>query len=322
MKLPEICRWVIAAVIFASSAMSFGQTDVSLLLKSWADSTNTEAHGDVLVFPEAHLGHSDQEIEMTEADSDGRFRLSSDLPLNPTLGYDWTMLNTTGDRGMIPERLQDLSVAAATPLFRTDHGFVGLLAGVGYAGDEYFGNDSAWYGKGNLMYGRQLDKDSGLLLFVAYDGNRTLLPDVPIPGVAYANHANPDLQYTLGFPESSTTWRMFDGVKLSATWDFPDNFTANIGYKISNNLSFLLGYDNIDDAFHAANLPDNRRFFFLEQRVELKLIYSPVKDVDLTAGFGYAFARQFARGFDDRDLKRVYDIADRPYLRFGLNIRF
>jgi hypothetical protein len=315
-----VVPWSISAILAAASA-AVAQTDTSLLFSEWKNSTHTEAQGDALIFPSAHLQDSGT-FQLTEADASGRFRLSTNHELNPSLGYNLTMLNITGTRGAVPERLQDQSVAVATPLFAVDHGFIGALAGIGYAGDEAFGNGSAWYAKGDVMYGREIDKNSALLLFIDYDGNRTFLPDVPIPGIEYSNHANPALHYVLGFPEASVDFIPIEKLDISAVWDFLYTFTANVQYDLYRTVSLYFQYVDNQDAFHDVNLPDDRRLFFMEQHLELGIVFRPDDWIDLTLAGGYSFARSFSDGFDARSLHDTNGISDEPYARIGLSLRF
>jgi hypothetical protein len=318
----EPWNWkIVTPLLLASASATFAQTDVSLLLNNWHSSTTVEAHGDAMLFPNAH--YADQgSIQMTEVEAAGRYRITSDLQLNPTVGYDWTLLDMTGKRGLIPQCVQDLSIAAATPLIAVDQGFIGALVGVGYAGDEAFGDDSGWYGKADLMYGRTINKNSDLLLFVEYDGNRTLLPDVPIPGIEYSNHALPNFSFIAGFPESSISYTILPPLKLSATWDFPYTFSGDLKYSLSRSFTLFVKYVDEENAFHTEYLDSDRRLFFQQQRVEAGMTYHCGSSLEFLLGAGYAFSREFSTGFDDRNRTGTGDIADAPYLRAGVTIRF
>ena len=75
---------------------------------------------------------------------------------------------------------------------------VGVAAG--YAGASPFSEGNAWYGKATAVALRQFSESDALVLVLDYDGNRTLLPDVPLPGIAYTHRVSPSLFYVIGAP--------------------------------------------------------------------------------------------------------------------------
>ena len=202
------------------------------------------------------------------------------------------------------------------------HWFIGATAGIGYAGDAAFSDGEGWYGKGNVMAGTQLSKDSSLVLFVDYDGNRTFLPDLPLPGFMYVAKWGDTLNYALGLPINALTWTPTEKIKLSFSTYLLTSIDAEAEYKLNHNWKVFAKYATRQDSFYVSDLPENRRLFYAENRVESGIGYALGESMELEVGIGYAFGREFSTGFDDRDLHRITKVSDEPYARLGLTIRY
>lgn len=111
------------------------------------------------------------------------------------LGYDTFGLSLHDEKGRVPSSLTDSSIGFATPITKVEEWFVGIGAGVGYAGDRGLGNSDSWYGKGAVTVGREFADGSALAIWVEYDGNRVLFPDMPLPGIAYADKLGESFEY-------------------------------------------------------------------------------------------------------------------------------
>ncbi len=315
-------------IAVCAAVPAFGQTDGRLLLDPWEGSDakgggaakHFEFEGSTALAEKAGLDNG-QQTQFTAVRGQGRFRFGTDLELNPSVGTEFTHFELS-KTALLPSQLDDVSVAFATPLAGRDDWFLGASVGLGYAGDNAFGNSDAWYGKAVLMYGRKLSGGDQLLLALDYDGNHTLFPEIPIPTIVYLGTIGKTFDYALGAPFGGFTWRPDDSWKISMEYQLPFGITAEARYQIIKPLSVFAGFTQKENAFHVTGDPDTRRLFYEESRAELGVTWQVVDDLSLTCAAGYAFDRTFSRGFDDRDLNRITDVDDQAYLRLGFSVQF
>jgi len=304
--------------VFAPGAIA--QTGESLLLKPWTDDQPFESRGAIRwSFPSPSPDHPHS---LTEMEATGRVRLDSSHKLNPTVGFDLFRLEHREEGTSTPRVLSDSSVAFATPIAPLGSWFVGALVGVGYAGTAPFKDGKAIYAKGSVMTGRDLDDRSSLTMWLQYDGNHTLFPDVPIPGIAYSAHPSDNLEYLLGFPLNSITWHPVPAVTLEASWSLPVSIEALAELRVAECLTLFASYRNETHAFHVPNLPNHDRLFFDEQRVEIGARLGEENRWSLEAGIGFAFARRFQQGFDDRNRSTITRIENRPFIGAAFSLSF
>jgi hypothetical protein len=311
-----------AAALLSSTAISsaaLGQTDESLLLKPWKDDQRIEASMSFLWSPHGAPGSSGA---LTEESGSGRFRLSVEHELNPTLGLDFYRLETNDVTGRTPGVLTDQSIALASPVGRLGDWFVAARAGIGYAGEGAYEDGNAWYAKGSLTVGRDLPGGAGLVLWLDYDGNRALFPDVPLPHVEYSKDFGDDLSILIGLPDCSIEWHPTRNVAVSASWTAPLTFEASANLNLGNGVSIFASYRDDTKAFHAPSLRDNQRLFYDFHRVETGVRYEPVPSASFSATVGYGFQQSFKTGFDERDLSHLSSIPDGPFLSVGIRISF
>lgn len=317
----QICRILATSLGIGVVTTALGQTDESLLLLPWNGQEVVNASGDLFLMDRGRLESNHSGSSFFEAQSSGRFRLDTSRELNPTVGYDWSHIQTNDHSQTIPTNLDDVSVALASPLARVGDWFLGATVGFGYAGSDAFDDSRGWHGLGNLMMGTELSKDTSLVFYLDYDGNRTLLPDLPMPGFIYAGKWD-SLHFALGFPNNYLQWTPTDQLKFSLDTYLFTSFDVMAAYKLGHNWKLYAKYVDSTSAFSDSDLPENRRLFYAEQRVESGIGYALGHNLDLEAGVGYAFARDFAIGFDELNLHRTTKVTNEPYARLGLSIHF
>jgi hypothetical protein len=307
-------RWIscLAVALFAFAKPAIAQTDSHLILDDWDSGYHIEASADALLFGRSRL-QGGGTTSFSEWLSQGRVRLDPTMPLSPSVGYDWTHFGLS-DNPVLPRRLDDLSFAAGSPLFSQENWFGGATVGFGYAGDEAFGRSNAYYGKASFFVGDDLGDGQTLLFMVAYDGNRTFFPDLPLPSVEYDNKFDRTLEFVLGLPQTAIIWNPSDQWLLTLSYDFPNTLFAEVDYNITSNVVIQARYASDENAFHVSGLPDDRRLFYNGDRVEAGIEWAIDDHLKLSATAGYAFSRQFSQGFDDRDLSNQIAIEDQFYL--------
>ena len=174
-----------------------------------------------------------------------------------------------------------------------------------------------------MIVGRQFSENKALLFDLNYDGNRTFLPDVPIPAVEYRDKVNDYFDYTVGLPLNSLTYRPLTGLQIDFGWELVETFSARVGYKPDKHFEFYGEYVDRLTGFHqsAVENPDSR-LFLQERRAGIGFSYKPTKLISLGVSGGWAFGQELYRGFDVRDYTVVRHLADGPYGQVRLDIGF
>jgi hypothetical protein len=218
-----------------------------------------------------------------------------------------------------------MSVGVATPIGKYEDWIFGLSAAVGYAGDSFFGDGDAWYGKATLGAIKQLDEHSAISVFLDYDRNRSWVPDIPLPGIAYTRIVSDELELALGLPVSSVKWtpKAVPNLNVELNFYLPDDADVRIGYRVIDHLTVFGRLQSVNQAFFLDGLPSNHdRLLFQQRRAEAGVRWEPHEGWQLEAAIGYGWNGEFTVGFDQRDSKTFVDVSDEPYVRAGLEIRF
>jgi hypothetical protein len=315
-----LVAFVTCAALFAGSAIA--QTGPALLLKPLlGEQEALEGRGDA-IFLNSGSTSNGGDFHLGVYEWSGRFREQREN-LIPRVGWDLTYLDVNTTDPSIPDKgLTDVSLAAGVELGTYSGWIAALTVGVGYAGDTPFGEGDAWYGKATLVLGRELDPKTKVGAVVDYDGNRTFLPDVPLPGFAYIHEFDPHLSYTLGVPVSAVKWKPYDPVSLEITWTLLDRFDARLDYKLSPQWTVYGALEDRQEAFHIEGLENHDRLLFEQRRVELGLHWQPFEHTSLNLAGGYAWGGNFSSGWDLRKSDSLADFSDEPYVRIGFERRF
>jgi hypothetical protein len=304
-------------VMCALASSALAQTDESLLIGSARDENALHLEATALVYPS-----SGARSTLWEFLSEGRLRLDDTHDLNPILGYSWFEFRSAQRLGPVDGDLVDGSLAFATPVATVGDWFIGALAGAGYAGDHPFSNSAAWYGLASVSAGRSFSNNDKLLVWLDYNGNRTLFPGVPVPQFAYSGSLNKQTDYVIGIPESSIEFRPDPRLTLSLKYDAPFSFDGEIEWKLTGQLGAVLGYVTEEHAFHSADLPGSKRVFVEEQRADAGLRWSASEHLKCSLLAGYGFGRHISTGFDDRDRSRVMSLSDGWFFSALISLEF
>ena len=318
-------RKVLSAAVFttvaAFASSAWAQTGAALLLKPlMSDKEIWESRGDVLVPADGDAGPG-LDFQMSVFDYVGRFR-EQRARLIPRIGWDAAWYVMDSDLPILDQDLLDASVAAGLELGTFSDWRAGFTAGVGYAGNSPFGEGDAWYGKATLVLGRKLDPKTDLAFVIDYDGNRTVMPDIPLPGFAYRHQFDPTISYTLGVPLSSVTWKANERTTVEATWTLLDTFDARLEYQLSPKWTAYGALQRRQEGFSVDGLENNDRLLFEQRRAEMGLRWQPWEHTSFLIAGGYAFHGEFSIGFDMRDSDEIADLSDEPYVRFAFERRF
>ncbi len=320
---------MVAAVVFFAAAMftshALAQTGAELLIRPFAKGENLELNTSA-IFQSTGEDDFGGDLGVNVYELSGRAREVREKSI-PRLGYDLTYLDIDSEIGvfgsLLPERVSDQSLAVGLAMPDL-YGFRGgFTVGVGYAGERPFGDANAWYGKGTIAMGKKLDENTDLGIFLDYDGNRSYLPDVPLPGFAYRKRIDQRLILVAGIPLSTIEWTPNEKWKFEVFWTLIDSFDARVTYTVAPGFNVYANLDSRNHAFHLDELESsNDRLLFEETRAEIGVQWEPRQDTRVIVAGGYAFGQEFSTGWDFRDTDEITQVSDEPYVRAGLEMRF
>src|SRR5438128_1861271 len=90
-----------------------------------------------------------------------------------------------------------------------------------------------------------IDAGADALFFALdYDGNRPILPDVPLPGVAYTKRVARDFFFVIGAPVTSIEWRPDDRLRVELVYTVPDRLDASLGYRFAKGFTVFGNFEN------------------------------------------------------------------------------
>ena len=315
---------VLALSLLLITFDALAQSGPTLLLEPWPKEKFLEFSADAILQSTGETEDTNEDVRIHTYESTGRLRLFPGNVASPRIGHDFTFLDISTDDPRIPDQLTDQALSVGLAFAQFDGWIAGITAGAGYAADSAYDDANAFYGKATLIFGKEFNKNHAWAIVLDYDGNRTIFPDVPLPGVAYSFKVpEREFEFVVGFPVNSVLWRPNDQWRLEATYTVTDRFDARVGYAFAREWNLFGRFETRFNAFHLEELEeDNDRLFFSQRRAEVGIQWTPRESLGFTIAGGYAFAQEFAVGFDYRDLEHVNELSDEPYLRLGLELRF
>ena len=318
----SVLRHVLTAFCLVLPAtVAPAQTDSDLLFAPWNTKTFLQLHSEALI---ANAGRIDgrSSDHFWQSSTQGRVRFDDAHEINPSLGFDWFHLDAGSNDPRIPRQLDDASLAFATPIGTAGGWFAGILAGLGYAGDNVFGNTRAYYGLGQFYVGRQLHPGEDLLLVLDYNGNRAFFPDLPLPGFAYHRKFSESFDLVVGFPDSSVRWKPFDDLTLRADISVFSSVDLEARYRAAKGLEFFAAFIDQEQPFYIDGQPRTHRLFFQQYRAQVGICWQPSPGIQLQAATGYLFGRQFSEGFNNFDTNKIANVSDEPFISLSLELKF
>jgi len=321
---PSIAAAAAATVLLTLTlgAAAYGQSATRVIAAPWQDQTSHFELRTSHLFLENAESDAGFDTDIKISDTAFRWRKETDTLYTPTIGAVYSHTDIHSGDPLLPERLIDASVATAVELYKneTEDFHLGLLVGVGWAGDNAFADTEQLYGLGTLVAVWDLSPKRQFVLLLDYNGNRNILPDVPLPGVAYREVVDESLIYVIGLPASQIIWKPTDAFTLEATYILPLDARLRASYEIGEAVTLFGAFTTDKDAYDVEGLASNRRLFFRQRRVEAGVEFEPGKNAVITVAGGLAFDQEFTAGFDTRDDTLVTELDDEPYVRVGLSL--
>jgi hypothetical protein len=300
--------------VFLGTSSALAQTGPDLLIKPWQDGQALDTSTDAVIESSAPTRENPKDdVGLSSYQAFGRWRLFPNQRATPILGYDVSYFNVATSDPALPRHLWDGSVGFAQPITEINKWFVVVTGAAGYAGDTPFSDPHAAYFTGNVIVGKEFNKDRAVVVALNYDGNRSFLPDVPIPAIAYADRYNEVLTYVIGLPINSITYEPLNGLQIDAGLEFFETFSGKIGWEFKKHYSIYGNYVDRLSAFHLSNLPADRRLFLQEHRFEAGFRWNPTQLIKFSLGGGWAFGQEFSTGFDVRGTNTLRHLRDGPF---------
>jgi hypothetical protein len=320
------------------------QTGPELLIKPWPRDQIIEADAQADFYNQTNTNNPSDDgsgratLSLSELDSEGRLRFfprDEQVRADPRVGYNLTYLHLNTNDPRLPKNLTDESVAIGTGIADVSGWEAGITVGVGNAAAGAFNDGNGLYGQFDLLVGHDIDKTSKIGIVLDYNGNRTFLPDVPLPGVEYSKTLDPTLLLVAGFPLTSVTWTpdkqntLNRQLTITATYEIPYSFEASADYALidstgpAGKLAAFTSFTNRLLAFHDNDEPVGRyRIFFEQNRAELGVRWTPRPIVSLVLAGGEAFDQRFHYGWDSINYGETAKLGDSLYTRVALEFRY
>ena len=303
------------------------QTGAELVLKPFAEGQTVELGAEAMLINNGaikNVGGGDMDIY----DAWGRWRVTGEDQRNVTVGFTVTYLDlevpavAAAAVGATLDRLVDQNVAVGFAVGDVMGWQLDAVAGIGHTGDTAYSDGQALYGMGDLIFTKSLDETASLQLFVNYDGNRTVFPDIPLPGIAYKKRVSAELSYTAGLPFSSLTWTPVESLAVNIKYGVPASFNARADLTVYEKVTLFGLIANRCEAFVLDGDVSNRRIIFEQYRAEGGIRWEPCANFGVEVAGGYAFEQRFKRGFDTRSDDTVAALTDEPYIKIAANVSF
>ena len=347
---PLLCVLVAVGANLLAAPAALGQTGTALLTSYWEPDQVLRVQGDTTYVPTSTSGPGEPEdVNIWASRTRLRARAFSDgtpgegAAGGVLFGHEYTHVNFTGDGENVPERLvrqeMDLGFTLDEQAFvvEGDGFFAGTWTpafelGFGHASTSPYGDSRGWYGLASVQFERVSATGTRLLLGLTYDGNRSTLPDVPLPLVLLRKPLRIDAEtgrpgtaeigLTLGYPETRLIYKPDQSWTFSAGFSQIDAITAIAAYRVSPELEVFAGYGGFYDQFHDAETKERRRIFVVGQRLEAGVTVTPVENLSLTLTGGWGFGQQLRRGYDLRSTEEIQEFDDAPFVRLAARFAF
>ena len=325
---------VVLLVPLALPALALAQAGPELLLKPFSRDDQFDLDAEWAIGLPTETG-SGADARLDQIRLAGRLRLTpgqSDAGIaraQPRAGFEIaSVIFETADPD-VPSRLVDAAVGAGMGIFDISGWQGGLTVAYGEANAENQDDANAAYLEANFAVGKTFSNGVDLFgVVVNYDGNRTILPDVPLIGFQYRRQLRDDFVLTLGFPFSGFRYSREDAageewVSVEVNYLPPVNFDALATLRIAGDLDAYASLEGRTLPAHWDALDQGHdRVFFRQNLAEAGISYDadPDRFRFILAG-GWAFAQDLETGWDTRNTEELADIEDHAYARVAIELR-
>jgi hypothetical protein len=299
-----------------------GQTSAALLIKPWDASGLVEEETTGLLINEGHVHTTGNSFQLSVLESKGRVRLLPGHEASPRFGYDVTLLNAHTSQPGFHSQLLDASFAAGAFVGIYNGWVFGFTLGVGYAGNSPFAVGRGWYGHEDFVVAKKFNEQDSVGIGIDYDGHRSYMPDVPLPGIGWSHTFDPHWNLVIGEPLSSITWTPTSDWRIYADYLLLTDFDLDVGYQFIKHWTVFGGFQTRRDQFYITELHGHTRLLYGQKRLEGGIRFEPTPSFNFTVALGYALSTDFRKGWDYRKTQPFLYATDEPYVRVGLEMKF
>ncbi|NJL30817.1 MAG: hypothetical protein HC898_03830 [Phycisphaerales bacterium] len=237
----------LAVISSLSTTTLLADTSPYLMLQPWGEGEGYFQSVDKPIFLDAGKTEAtNRRTEVMSYESAGRARFNKDQRYPEfSVGYRVNSLETGLSDPLIPKSFLDIAFAAGVQLGQVAPDWtLSLVGGVGIATDTHFDNEKAIYGIGSLNARWTITEKQTLDVGLAYNGNRSIFPDVPLPYAVFTHNLSPELMYAVGVPLSRIVWRPVEDLTLTLGYMVPYNINFEAAYQICSGfrLRWLRGF--------------------------------------------------------------------------------
>jgi hypothetical protein len=310
--------------VLALSSSALAQTGPELMLNPMPEATRFDGTIAGTYFFDTDVQDSDFEFQMTRYIAQARMRLMPGQEADPRVGFAINSLQIDSDVPGFPGSFNDVSVGLGTGIARFGDWVAGVTFGLGHASTNTFGDGSAYYGMGTVLLGRSIDPVSSFGVALDYDGNRSFMPDVPLPGLVYTRQVPEQrMEFSIGFPFAYGRYRPIDAMLIEVNFTFPDFFGGSISYDLAPGIGIYGSIAKRTEAYHSPDLANDVDRIIFEQTLAEAGVRFHIDDrfVLMFAG-GYAFEQSFRTGFDSRETDELLEVDDGPFIRLEGQFQF
>lgn len=304
-----------ALALLACPTPTDAQVDENLLTRRWkSDNFWAETYDKPLLTAQGRLEESDDRIQIFHWNSEGRIKFDRQSLEPPVwIGYRALTSSVSSDAELLDHTFADVALAVAASLGSIGEDWTVLAsAGAGTANDGRWDNPHALYPVATLDFTYRHKYSTFWHFGLTLDGNRGLLPDIPLPYVMVETRLHPSLSMLLGFPKSEIVARPGRTAILSLQWAFPSNASARIEADLGSGFSIFVEATRRIDGFHLRD-EDRTRIFFAMNTAEFGVRWVTTwMDVSLSAG--YAFGQRYFTGDDLVSGTRGESIDNLPFV--------
>jgi len=313
---------ILSAFLLALAARAEAQVDESLLTRRWkTENFYAETFDKPLVTSRGRLEESDESVQIFHWNSEGRIKFDrKDLEPPAWIGYRALTVGVNSGDERYDHQFADVALAAAVRLGSVDDWAALASAGIGTANDGRWDNPHALYPAATLDFTLVSPPTTVWHAGLTLDGNRSLVPLVPLPLALLETSPDPSMNVVVGFPRSEVLVRPFNPVTVSLRWKFPDNGQARLEADVGSGFSLFVEAARRVDGFHLRH-EDRVRQFLVMHTAEAGIRWVTTgMDVSLSAG--YAFGQRFFSGPDIVHRSRGTSIDDLPFIAITLPSKF
>jgi len=301
----------------AASTTVEAQVDERLVTRRWkTDTFWAETYDKPLLTSKGELEETGDSIQLFHWDSEGRIKFDR-KELNPPvwLGYRAKTISIDSQSDVLDHTFSDVALAVAVDLGSLgDDWSLAAGAGGGTANDGRWDNPDALFPVATLEFTHRRPGGASPAwhLGMTLDGNRVVLPSVPLPYAMIEAKIDDSLDLLLGFPRTELIFRPFDPWIITIQWAFPSQASARFEVDLGAGFSVFAEGARRIDAFHLRH-EGRTRIFYAQNTAEVGFRWA-TPWIDVSLSFGMAFGQRFFTGDDLGDRTKGSGVEDLPFV--------